>query len=730
MAQKRWWLIFLLFLPLAAASLTINEVMYAPTEEYGGRFNEWIELYNGEVAPYDASSCSVDGTVVGNYTIEPYGYLVIAKVLTTFAEFYPNVTAIDGNFNLNNGGDTINLNCSDANISFSYTFDMGGSTKNKTLERNFEQEWGDSKVEGGTPGQENSIANVSFHELTLVISEVMANPWENDDWPAPDGEWIELYNYGEREIYAGGLKITDINGENELFIAETSTSGESLFIPPQGYLVVYRDGDYDFSLNNNGYEEVRLVPEEDTGIVIDFMSYDDANTEGMSWSNVEGEWYLTSPTPLGDNEYTGECIWGLFIDTNNSIYRQEDFSFGISVDRFAGLADEITVRGQIEDEHGEVIRTYAPWSNVTVTSDRRERYSPNLPAGVYQVSFWFENPPCLDIDPVAYRVTKLIAISPSYQRFSPAITINELNVGSDNSVKWGQQFTAKVTLYTGNTTRSTVEFWADKNGKVISPKTKVNTAQQFKEYSVTIPLQLIPNCDNDISDGTAGLKAQGLGISAQQEFQIKGVDKNVCTDYLDYIEEQEEQNSKSKLSYALTNIPASVAPQSAFKITAKIENENKKHTFKTWAYVYRGSKCYSCREGKKERDVDAEEFTLDGKEDKEVDLLLKLDEEMEEGEYKVKVLFNKDNQKTNKDVVESLYVQVPEEKKEANGSLETLSAGSNEKFSSLSSFRSRATGATSGIVVYESNAEKSKKLIPYLLLVAGVLMVVVLWKKK
>jgi len=431
---------------------------------------------------------------------------------------------------------------------------------------------------------------------------------------------------------------------------------------------------------------------------------------------------------LEDNEYTGECIWGLFINTNNSIYRSEDFSFGINVDRFAGLADEITVRGQIEDEHGEIVRTYAPWSNVTVTSDRRQRYTPNLPAGIYQVSFWFENPPCLDIDPAAYRVTKLIAISPNFQRYDAALTINELNLGSDQKVKWGQQFTAKLTAYRSNGTQSTVEVWAEKAGKVISPKTKVNAPEKFTEYSFTVPLQLIPNCAEEISSGTAVLHLLGLGKTATQEFKIEGVDMKVCTDYLDYINEQEKQ--VAKLVYSITEIPASVVPGSAFKLKARIDNDEKKHTFSTWAYVYRGNKCYSCNEGETGRDHTMETLVLNANEDQEIDFLLKLDQKMEEGTYKIKVVFNKDNQKTNKELVESLYVQVPIEQKAMNASLIPLEEEGGVKSALVSSFRSHLTGAASGIVVYESNAERSKKVIPYLLLVAGVLMVVVMWRGK
>ena len=715
----------MLFLPLTQASLEINEVMYAPTSAYGGSSNEWVELYNDDAQPYNTSSCFLDGRLVGDFIIEPYNYFVIANRLDLFNATYPNITAIDSVLSFRNDADIINLNCSDANTSFSYTSDRGALSNNKTLERNFELEWGQSKADGGTPGAENSIHNISFQDLTFVISEVLANPWENDDATAPDGEWIELLNYGEREIYAGGLKITDAHGENELWIAESSIAGD-IFVLPGEYLVVYRDGDSDFSLNNNGYEEVRLVQEtEDLDILIDFFSYT-STTEGMSWSNVGGEWYETTPTPMDDNEYTGECIWGLFIDTNNSIYRPEDFSFGINVDRFAGLADEITVRGQIEDEHGEMVRAYAPWSNVTVTSDRRQRYTPNLPAGIYQLSFWFENPPCLDIDPAAYRVTKLIAISPSYQRYDAALTINELNLGSDQKVKWGQQFTAKFTAYRSNGTQSTIEIWAEKAGKAVSPKTKVNAPARFTEYSFTVPLQLIPNCDEEISSGMALLHIEGLGKTATQEFKIEGVDTKVCTDYLDYIDEQEK--STSKLSYLVLDVPASVAPGEAFKIKGKIENDAKKHTFRTWAYVYRGNKCYSCNEGIEERDADAEELVLIGNKEKEMDLLLKLDKEMEEGEYKIKVLFNKDNQKTNKEVVETIYVQVPAETGMVNDSMSVFADG-DQRSEDFSSLRSRITGASSGIVVYESNAEKSKKVIPYLLLVAGVLMVVVMWRK-
>lgn len=725
MLKEGWMVVFLLFLPLTAASITINEVMYAPTADYGGSSNEWIELYNTELQDINLSGCALEEKPLSGM-IPAKDFLIVARNQNDFTQYFGSVdNVMELSIGaLNNDGEIVNLSGrAGCNEKFNYTSlakSDFGKGNDKTLEHNFEDEWGESKVEGGTPGSENSIFNVSFHDLTLVISEVMANPFDDDDEFAPGGEWVELLNYGDREIYAGGLKITDLSEEHELYVTSLSTFGEDIFIPPQGYLVVYRNGDRDFSLNNYIDEQVRLFDGEE---LINFMSFS-SPTEGNSMSNIEGIWYETSPTPMGDNEYTGECIWGLFIDTNNSIYRPDDFSFAIMVTRFAGLQDEITVRGQIENEHGEIIRTYAPWTNETVVSDRQQRYSPNLPAGTYQLSFWFENPPCLDVDPAAYRVTKLIGISPSYQRYDATLTIDELNMGSDKKVKWGQQFSAKLTAYRSNGTQSMIEVWVEKGSKIISPKTKVNAPTQFTQYSFTVPLQLIPNCDGKISDGAATLRVEGIGTSATQDFTIDDVDSKICTDYLDYVKDQEK--AAHALSYAV-DVPALVGPGEAFKITATVHNEDKSHTFKVWAYAYRGSKCYSC--GAAERDSNMEEFTLVGTEEKGVDLLLKLNQEMEEGEYKVKVIFNKDNQKTNKEVVKSLYVQVPQERKETNSSLKILGDEDAEP-SSISSLRSRITGAASGVIVYESNAERSKKVIPYLLLVAGVLVIVVMWRRK
>ncbi len=592
----------------------------------------------------------------------------------------------------------------------------------------------------GTPGRENSVANISSDYSFLVISEILPNPFEADDADLPEGEWIEILNGGEREIYAGELFLTDQNPENELFISEVNVEGGSLFVPPGGYLIVYRHGDNDFALNNQGYEEVRLFSPADE--LIDFMSYTGA-TEGLSWSNVEGLWYETTPTPGEDNEYTGDCIWFLYIDMNNSIFTPEDFYFTIMVSRIAGLVDNVTVRGAIEDANGNIVAHYAPWTNKTVVSDRSQKYSPNLNDGFYQASFWFEQPPCLDVDPNDYRVTRAFAISSTFHQPDSTLTINKVNLGSDNKVPWGGQFTVELNVYKGNTTSTSLAAWVEKEGKQISRKTTLNAERQYQFYPLTIPLQLIPNCDQELADGTATLLIEGLGKRTEESIAIEGVDTTVCKRYtsqikkeLKKIEQQQKKLNKTiakKQQFFLDDLPASLSPGEVLRVQAHVLNDDKiKHNYRAWSYLFRGNKCYSCQESTLPREANLQKFTLAKQEAKDIEFLLKLDDDAKEGEYKVKVKMIKDEQKTEKELTSPIYILPKPETKEAAAELSPLSSAaksSAEQSSSPPSQKRQIPDGLTGFVVYESSSERSKKVVPYVLLAALVVTIVIVLKK-
>ena len=81
----------------------------------------------------------------------------------------------------------------------------------------------------GTPGAEN-VCDVLASDATLVVSELMANPYNSYD---SAGEWFELHNFGPVAIDLKGYTIKD-EDFNE-FVVETS-----LVVEPDGYAVFGR----------------------------------------------------------------------------------------------------------------------------------------------------------------------------------------------------------------------------------------------------------------------------------------------------------------------------------------------------------------------------------------------------------------------------------------------------------------------------------------------------------
>lgn len=711
--------------------------MYAPDEG-----DEWIELFNDVEESIDLSGWNLSDNkatdqlvccfFVENCSliIEPDNYALITDQDTTLYEYLETEAVkicVDdsriGN-NLGNTEDIIRIYGSNYSIEFLYDKSMGAHNNNRTLERRTEDTWGESLVEGGTPGEENSIFELSTDYSSLMISEIFPDPFEADDALKPRGEWVEIYNSGEEIIYLGGLEIKDQDDDNELIIADNKVLDEDgLFLYPDEFVVVYRDGDSDFALNNNGYEEVRLFAGEE---LIHEVTYT-TSTSGMSWSNLEGDYYLTPPTPGEMNEIIEDCDWLLLLDLENSIYQGEDFSLDLYLSRFYGMSGNVTVKGQIEDQFGEVIKEYSPWTNVLVDSDRSKTYTPNLADGVYQISFWFDSLDCNDLDESDNYITQLISINPEYQAFDSYLAIDHVYLGSDNKAEWGDQFTVKVFVHKGNTTKTAIELWAEKDDETVSKRSKLNVYDQFKPYTLTLPLQLDPNCANEeAEDGDVTLIFEGLGERAETTFKVEGIDKEICKDYAKYIKEKEKEN-KQKISYHVVDLPSSIRANEILPLKVQLINEDQEHQYKVWTYLYRGSKCYSCQG--KERDGNLQQLTLQDEEVRVLDFLLKLDPEMEPGEYKIKIKINKDNQKTNKELTKSIYIEEPTQEELVVSEQVFVSdvEGGNDSLQ-LGSKKRRSIGE--GIIVYQSNSQKAKNLIPYILLVTfGLLCLVLILKK-
>jgi len=136
------------------------------------------------------------------------------------------------------------------------------------------------------------------------MNEIMPNPNGEDSADMPGGEWVELYNYGEYDINLSDWKLKDGDGD-DLEITDDNTDTESATIKAGKKLVVYRNGDNDFDLNDDG-DTISLIDEKD--LIKDAHTFE-ATPENKSiarFPDAVGPWIDPDGTPGEDNVLSEE----------------------------------------------------------------------------------------------------------------------------------------------------------------------------------------------------------------------------------------------------------------------------------------------------------------------------------------------------------------------------------------------------------------------------------------
>lgn len=139
------------------------------------------------------------------------------------------------------------------------------------------------------------------HQNSVVINEFIPNPIGNDDAPMPNGEWVELYNNKGQDVDVAGWVLYDSVNTHALPITNLNAGG-STRIRSGDFLVVYRNGDGDFSINNDS-DTIRLFTAHiSTGVLVDSYSYvyPGPGEKPENWSYVrypDGSMTLIDPIP-------------------------------------------------------------------------------------------------------------------------------------------------------------------------------------------------------------------------------------------------------------------------------------------------------------------------------------------------------------------------------------------------------------------------------------------------
>jgi len=229
------------------------------------------------------------------------GYIVIASSKDNFLSDYPEVdksVVTSSAFSLSDSGDYLHLSndsCATIFAEMSYEDSWGGKNNGMTLEKtklddNYSKDnWQESYVLGGTPGEPNSEKpKPKEYTAKVALNELLPHPATGQD------EYIELYNPDDK----------DVDLENYI-LRDASKTGKYVFpdntkIKAGDYLVVYKK-DFKFALNDSGQESVTLFDPNEK--VVDEMSYD-TSKENYSWNFDGSKWRLSHfLTPGKENEF-------------------------------------------------------------------------------------------------------------------------------------------------------------------------------------------------------------------------------------------------------------------------------------------------------------------------------------------------------------------------------------------------------------------------------------------
>ena len=150
----------------------------------------------------------------------------------------------------------------------------------------------------------------------VLINEFMPNPSGSDTGVLGgelDGEWVELFNPTAGPADVTGFMLYDNDNTHALPITTANTDTGSTVIPSLGFLVVYREGDADFQLNNAGGDSVRLLSADigSGGTLIDSHAYVRDAADEKSFARVpdgSSNWIDPEGTPGMPNMFFFEPI--------------------------------------------------------------------------------------------------------------------------------------------------------------------------------------------------------------------------------------------------------------------------------------------------------------------------------------------------------------------------------------------------------------------------------------
>jgi hypothetical protein len=454
---------------------------------------------------------------------------------------------------------------------------------------------------------------------------------------------------------------------------------------------------------------------------MDVITYDDWSEENHSIERISASGYSGDPdnwkeslpggTPGKENSITSmnTCDWSIQTVMNSTV--SIDPTWKIRATRLSGdTKANLTIALWVEDTVGFTVKNYsAIIVENALTQSTSGDYTPALTPGQgYIIKANITNISCADSNRENNDISDLIFIPSQLQSLSNEshITITEL----PSTARFGDIVTATVDIYRGDTAKFAVNAVIKNSDSTVSETTTLHLTTKLTNYTLKIPLQIRPNCEERYKDSKYDLLIEGLGVSESKSIRLEGTKSSSCkTESKTTV--ASSNSPKKSVNYELLSNLDSLTPGEPTNVQVKLIGDDKDHTVDIWAHLYRGPKTYS-------EPIQKQTIRLGPLEEQKATIPLFINKSVDDGTYKLKVLFRKDGQKTTHDITQDVIVR-----SQQSVACEDLPAsqglGLKENFNKKP-----------GLIIYESSSIKASGLAPILFSIAMTLLSVALVFKK
>lgn len=258
--------------PTTLPNVRINEIMYNPAGADDD--HEWIEIYNEGSIAFDVTSLRLIEnetahiiSAIGQTTIAPLEYAIIADDVDTFLTDHPGFTApvFDSSFSLSNEGESLSLSYDNQivhSVPYQATWGANGDTSSLQFMNPGWYAYQPTPGKENTPSQEITSDPISA-STHILISEIQVAG------ASPDDEFIELYNPTDSFISLRDYSIQYISGRAEtLSDPYKKNFPDDDLIAPHGFYLLANGGGLFAQKADMTWNSFSLSGESKGGIIV------------------------------------------------------------------------------------------------------------------------------------------------------------------------------------------------------------------------------------------------------------------------------------------------------------------------------------------------------------------------------------------------------------------------------------------------------------------------------